>query len=215
LLEGCIFAQRKSKLPQIKKTLPNLSPKYIHQQTINLKDTVTLYDDALAHCRALFEQKTTDYGTAWRVLRLPSLTDQLYIKAQRIRTLEENGSSAVGEGIEPEFVGIVNYCIMALIQLNHPPQTETDWQISPNTALQYYDQQANYVRQLMLAKNTDYGDAWRYMRISSYTDLILMKLLRVKQIENNKGQTLVSEGIEANYADMMNYALFALIKLHQ
>lgn len=104
---------------------------------------------------------------------------------------------------------------MALIQLNYPPQTETDWQISPNTALQYYDQQANYVRQLMLAKNTDYGDAWRYMRISSYTDLILMKLLRVKQIENNKGQTLVSEGIEANYADMMNYALFALIKLHQ
>ena len=204
MLEGCIFARRKSNLPQIKKTLPNLSPKYIHQQTINLKDTVTLYDDALAHCRALFEQKTTDYGTAWRVLRLPSLTDQLYIKAQRIRTLEENGSSAVGEGIEPEFVGIVNYCIMALIQ-----------QISPNTALQYYDQQANYVRQLMLAKNTDYGDAWRYMRISSYTDLILMKLLRVKQIENNKGQTLVSEGIEANYADMMNYALFALIKLHQ
>lgn len=179
-----------------------------------MEDTISLYDAALEHCRALFAQKTTDYGTAWRILRLPSLTDQIYIKAQRIRTIEENGSSAVNEGIEPEFVGIVNYCLMALIQINKPIQTETDLQLQPNIALRYYNQQAAEVRQLMLAKNTDYGDAWRYMRVSSYTDLILMKLLRVKQIENNNGQTLVSEGIGANYADMMNYALFALIKLH-
>lgn len=181
-----------------------------------MSTTLQLYNQALLRCRKVFEQKTTDYGTAWRILRPSSLTDQIYIKAQRIRTLEENGASVVGEGIEPELVGIVNYCAMALVQLEHTPDIHQadHLHLPPATALHYYDEQTDVARQLMVAKNTDYGNAWRQMRLSSYTDLILMKLLRTKQIENNEGQTLVSEGVAANYTDMLNYALFGLIKIY-
>ena len=170
------------------------------------------YDAAIDRCRRLFEKKTRDYGTAWRVLRTPSLTDQIFIKAQRIRTLEETGTSKVGEGIEPEFVGIVNYCIMALIQLDLPEDAPQEWTQQRWWTCNKY---VTATRDLMLAKNHDYGEAWRDMRVGSFTDLILMKLLRVKQIEGNAGQTLVSEGIDANYQDMLNYAVFALIKIEE
>ena len=173
--------------------------------------TRSQYDSAISKCRKLFQQKTQDYGTAWRILRTTSLTDQIFIKAQRIRTLEETGESKVGEGIEPEFIGIVNYCIMALIQLEleEDAPLEVEWAFAESL----YDRKVAETRDLMLAKNHDYGEAWRDMRVSSFTDLILMKLLRVRQIEDNAGITLVSEGIDANYQDMINYAVFALIKL--
>lgn len=173
--------------------------------------TRTQYDAAIAKCKALFRKKTHDYGTAWRILRTTSLTDQIFIKAQRIRTLEENGESKVGEGIEPEFIGIVNYCIMALIQLELAENAPLE--LEELEAEKLYDRYVEETRDLMLAKNHDYGEAWRDMRVSSFTDLILMKLLRVRQIEDNSGKTLVSEGIDANYQDMVNYAVFALIKL--
>ena len=178
-----------------------------------LQHTREQYDAAIARCRSLFEKKTRDYGTAWRVLRTPSLTDQIFIKAQRIRTLEETGTSKVGEGIEPEFVGIVNYCIMALIQLDLPEGAPQE--MDPTEVVDLYDKYVTATRDLMLAKNHDYGEAWRDMRVGSFTDLILMKLLRVKQIEGNAGHTLVSEGIDANYQDMLNYAVFALIKIEE
>lgn len=162
-------------------------------------------------CRSLFLKKNKDYGTAWRILRPSSLTDQLFIKARRIRSLETNQERRVDEGVRPEYVGLVNYSIMALIQLelgeDEPLELETD------TVQRLYDQHHDATFELMKAKNHDYGEAWRDMRISSLTDLILMKLLRVKQIEDNDGQTLVSEGLAANYQDIINYAVFALIKL--
>jgi hypothetical protein len=169
------------------------------------------YSDVINVCRDIFIKKTTDYGTAWRILRPSSLTDQLFIKAQRIRTIQETGQNKVGERIEDEFVAIVNYCIMALIQLKETTLKEQE--LAPEQALNLYNKYAEEAFQLMSKKNHDYGEAWREMRVSSLTDLILMKILRVKQIEDNSGSTLISEGIDANYFDMLNYAVFALIHL--
>jgi hypothetical protein len=151
-----------------------------------------------------------DYGTAWRILRIPSMTDQIFIKAQRIRSIEEKGNAKVAEDARSEFIGIINYCAMALIQVELGPSDEP---LVSEAAEQLYKQSIQKAKELMLAKNHDYGEAWRQMRISSYTDLILMKIKRIKQIEDNKGLTLISEGVDANYLDIINYAIFALIKL--
>jgi hypothetical protein len=156
-------------------------------------------------------KKTYDYGTAWRILRPESITDQIFIKAQRIRTLEEKKVSKVGEDITGEYIGIVNYCVIAMMQLDSTPDTPLE--LDAELVNVQFDEKVTETKDLMFAKNHDYGEAWRDMRISSLTDLILMKILRVKQIEDNKGQTLASEGIKANYQDMLNYAVFALIKL--
>ena len=174
-------------------------------------DTTTEYNTVIQHCKDLFLKKTKDYGTAWRIMRLSSITDQLYIKAQRIRTLEIKKVSKVGEGIVDEYIGIVNYCVIALMQLELGEDGEEN--LDAVFVEQQYTEKVNDTRDLMFAKNHDYGEAWRDMRTSSMTDLILMKLHRVKQIEDNDGQTLVSEGLKANYQDMLNYAVFALIKL--
>ncbi len=176
-----------------------------------LSNTAVEYDQVIKICKGLFIKKTRDYGTAWRILRIESITDQIFIKAQRIRTLEEKKISKVDEDITGEYIGIVNYCVIALMLLDSGPETPTELPIEFVSAL--FDKKVNETRELMFAKNHDYGEAWRDMRISSITDLILMKLLRVKQIEDNKGQTLASEGVIANYQDMLNYAVFALIKL--
>jgi hypothetical protein len=176
-----------------------------------MSTTETEYRQVIQRCKDLFLKKNKDYGTAWRILRLPSITDQIFIKAQRIRTLQETGVSRVGEGIEPEFVGIINYCVMALIQMRLTDDSRTD--IPADELEQLYDGQVGQVMDLLFAKNHDYGEAWREMRVSSMTDIILMKLLRTKQIEDNRGATLVSEGVEANYMDIINYAVFCLIKL--
>lgn len=177
-----------------------------------MKHTTEQYRKVQSHCRKVFADKMRDYGTAWRVLRLPSLTDQIFIKAQRIRSIEENGSMAVDEGIIPEFTGIINYSLMALIQLSLGSDPNGTAQ-NPDEILEFYEKRFNEAMELMIMKNTDYGEAWRDMRVSSYTDIILMKLLRIKQIEDNQGKTLVSEGVDANYFDIINYAVFALIKL--
>lgn len=176
-----------------------------------LKDTNSQYQSIISDCREIFAKKTSDYGTAWRILRPSSLTDQIFIKANRIRTLQEEKVSKVGEGIEDEFIGIVNYSIMALIQLEKGYADQSD--MDAEEAISQYEEKAKEAFELMKNKNHDYGEAWRDMRVSSLCDLILMKLLRVKQIENNKGQTLISEGIDANYMDILNYAVFALILL--
>jgi hypothetical protein len=176
-----------------------------------LSNTAAEYDAVMRVCRDLFIKKTRDYGTAWRILRMESITDQIFIKAQRIRTLEEKKVSKVDEDITGEYIGIVNYCVMAMMQMDCGPDTPAE--LSVEQAGSMFDEKAHETRELMFAKNHDYGEAWRDMRISSLTDLILMKLLRVKQIEDNKGQTLASEGIKANYQDMLNYSVFALIKL--
>ncbi|MEX1192229.1 MAG: DUF1599 domain-containing protein [Brumimicrobium sp.] len=176
-----------------------------------MSKTVEQYTKVIAKCRGIFEKKTKDYGTAWRILRTSSLTDQIFIKAQRIRTIQETGENKVGENIEDEFVAIVNYCIMAIIQLEQ--NDKLNLEIEEKEALQLYDHYSNQALELMEKKNHDYGEAWRDMRVNSLTDLILMKLLRVKQIEDNKGKTLISEGIDANYYDMLNYAVFALIHI--
>ena len=176
-----------------------------------MSQTESQYRQVIQRCKELFLKKNQDYGTAWRILRLPSITDQIYIKAQRIRTLQETGITRVGEGIEPEFVGIINYCVMALIQMQLQENSTMD--IPANELETLYDQQMERVMNLLFAKNHDYGEAWREMRVSSMTDIILMKLLRTKQIEDNRGTTLVSEGVEANYMDMINYAVFCLIKM--
>lgn len=167
------------------------------------------FDSVIATCRQLFINKMKDYGSAWRILRLPSLTDQIFIKAQRIRSLQENEVRKIDEGEAGEFIGIINYSLMALIQLERGVADQPDLDVATATAL--YDEKVRITKELMEAKNHDYGEAWREMRISSLTDLILQKLLRVKQIEDNKGKTLVSEGIDANYQDMINYSVFALI----
>lgn len=167
------------------------------------------YDKVIAICRELYSNKMKDYGCAWRILRLPSLTDQIFIKAQRIRSLQQNEVRKVDEDETGEFIGIINYSIMALIQLELGVVEKPDLNIAKSTQL--YDEKVALTKQLMEDKNHDYGEAWREMRVSSLTDLILQKLLRVKQIEDNKGKTLVSEGIDANYQDMINYAVFALI----
>ncbi|MDX1653264.1 MAG: DUF1599 domain-containing protein [Brumimicrobium sp.] len=176
-----------------------------------MSKTVEQYTKVIAKCRSIFEKKTKDYGTAWRILRTSSLTDQIFIKAQRIRTIQETGENKVGEDISDEFIAIVNYCIMALIQLEKNDSLPMD--LSEKEAQKLFAYYADQALSLMEKKNHDYGEAWRDMRVSSLTDLILMKLLRVKQIENNSGKTLISEGIDANYYDMLNYAVFALIHL--
>ena len=166
----------------------------------------------MKECREVFVKKLHDYGAAWRILRIPSLTDQLYIKANRIRSLEMKGESKVGEGIRPEFIAIVNSSIIGLIQLEHGIAEKPD-DMTTEAAIAEYDRLAEDSLQLMLRKNHDYDEAWRGMRVSSYTDIILQKIFRTKQIEELGGATLISEGIDANYMDMMNYAVFGLIKL--
>ncbi|MBM1106282.1 DUF1599 domain-containing protein [Aurantibacter crassamenti] len=171
------------------------------------------YDAVIKTCRELFQKKMKDYGSAWRILRLPSLTDQIFIKAKRIRGLQENEVQKVDEGQQSEFIGIINYSLMALIQMELGVADDPD--LSTEQAVELYDKHTNATKELMQNKNHDYGEAWRDMRVSSLTDLIIQKLLRVKQIEDNKGKTLVSEGIDANYQDMVNYAIFALIHLEE
>ena len=183
--------------------------KFEYKYTPIMKNTSKEYDTVIANCRTLFINKMQDYGCAWRILRLPSLTDQIYIKAQRIRSLQENEVRKIDEDETGEFIGIINYSIMALIQLELGVADQPD--LSVEKATELYDTKIKQTKELMEDKNHDYGEAWREMRVSSLTDLILQKLLRVKQIEDNKGKTLVSEGIDANYQDMINYSVFALI----
>jgi hypothetical protein len=181
----------------------------LDKYTSIMKNTSQEYDNVIAICRSLFINKMKDYGSAWRILRLPSLTDQIFIKAQRIRSLQENEIRKVDEDETGEFIGIINYSIMALIQLELGVVDQPD--LDTEKATQLYDAKVALTKELMENKNHDYGEAWREMRVSSLTDLILQKLLRVKQIEDNKGKTIVSEGIDANYQDMINYSIFALI----
>ncbi len=169
------------------------------------------YDHVITVCQDIFTKKMKDYGISWRILRPSSMTDQIYIKAQRIRSIEQKGISKIDEGVRSEYIGIVNYCIMAIIQLEKGISESDD--LSEEETLNLYTSHFNEAKELMMAKNHDYDEAWRNMRMSSYTDLILMKLKRTKQIEDNLGKTLISEGIEANYLDMINYAVFALIKI--
>ncbi len=178
-----------------------------------MEKTITQYQAIISFCKELFTKKTRDYGTAWRILRPKSLTDQIFIKAQRIRTLEETGQNKVGEGIQDEFTGIINYAVMALIQMQSHDPSDTDWSVEK--AVMAYQKEVNTTLDLMMKKNHDYGEAWRDMRVSSFTDLILMKLLRIKQIEDNDGKTIVSEGIESGYKDILNYAVFALIQMEE
>ena len=176
-----------------------------------MQKTLRQYDNVTSKCKSLFEKKLHDYGSAWRILRLSSLTDQIFIKAQRIRGLQQNSVQMIDEGQTDEFIGIINYSIMALVQIEKGIAEAPD--LSPSESIEFYDFMMNKTRDLMMNKNHDYGEAWREMRVSSLTDLILQKLLRVKQIEDNEGSTLVSEGIDANYTDIINYAVFALIHL--
>lgn len=182
------------------------------QIQINLiNQTISEYKQVIEACKTVFEKKTKDYGTAWRILRLPSITDQIFIKAQRIRSIQEKGEQKVAEDISNEFVGMINYSVMALIQINLPKDAPMELpyeELEPK-----YDVAVQRNLELLTNKNHDYNEAWRDMRVSSITDIILMKLLRVKQIEDNEGHTLISEGVMANYQDIINYAVFALIKL--
>ena len=179
----------------------------------NQERTLEEFEAAIAKCREIFVKKLKDYGTSWRVMRPSSLTDQIFIKAKRIRSIEEKGNEnlRVKEGIVPEFIGIVNYCAIALIQL----KLGAGESIDPEEAVNLYDEEIKESTSLMLDKNHDYDEAWRSMRVSSFTDIILQKLLRTKEIESHGGKTLISEGVDANYRDMINYALFALIKLRE
>ena len=169
------------------------------------------FETIIKKCRNVFEAKMKDYGSAWRILRTPSLTDQIYIKASRIRNIDDKGVNKVDEGITPEFVGIINYSVMALIQLELGNKENLN--LSPEEALAFFDKYIYASKSLMEDKNHDYGEVWRNMRVSSLTDIILMKLLRIKQIEDHDGKTYVSEGLDANYMDIINYAIFALIKM--
>lgn len=173
--------------------------------------TESEYRNVIATCKGLFLQKTKDYGTAWRVMRLPSITDQIFIKAQRIRSIQEKGVQKVTDPVSDEFIGIINYCVIALIQLRMEGNSKTELSVTEIEPL--YNEVIQETFNLQKNKNHDYGEAWRDMRVASITDIILMKLLRVKQIEDNEGNTLVSEGVKANYQDMINYAVFALILL--
>ena len=177
------------------------------------EDTRGEMEQEVAGCRALYEKKTMDYGTSWRVLRLPSLTDQIYIKANRIRSLQESGENRVGDDIRGEFVAMVNYAVMALIQQELEAQGGAYLELPLDQALALYDKHITRILDLMMEKNHDYGEAWRQMRIASMVDLILMKLLRIKQIEDNDGRTQVSEGVEGGYMDIVNYSLFCLVRL--
>ena len=178
-----------------------------------MPNTSEQYDSIIAICKDIFTKKMKDYGSAWRILRSSSLTDQIFIKAKRIRSIEEKGMSKVDEGVFPEFVGIANYAIMALIQLEM--NGSEDLEIAIDDCLTKYGHYFKSAKSLMDNKNHDYDEAWRDMRISSLTDLILMKLLRIKQIEDNEGQTIISEGLDANYLDIINYAVFAMIRLEE
>ncbi|MBZ9632630.1 DUF1599 domain-containing protein [Salegentibacter sp. LM13S] len=178
-----------------------------------MQNTSKQYDAVVATCRSLFINKMKDYGSAWRILRLPSLTDQIFIKAQRIRKLQENDVRKVDEDEKSEFIGIINYSVMALIQLEKGVVAQPD--LGVEEAIELYDEKIAETKALMMNKNHDYGEAWRDMRVSSLTDLIIQKLLRVKQIEDNKGKTLVSEGIDANYQDMINYSIFAMVLINE
>lgn len=176
-----------------------------------MEQTNREFDEVISYCQSIFISKMRDYGASWRVLRPSSLTDQIYIKAQRIRSIQDKGVHKVNEGIKPEFAGIVNYSIMALIQLKEGWE---DTGLPDNEqALAWFKEQAGIAKSLMMDKNHDYGEAWRNMRISSLADIVLMKLMRIKQIEDNEGKTFVSEGVEANYLDIINYSVFALIKI--
>ena len=178
-----------------------------------MKNTSNQFKDIIAQCRDLYTKKLKDYGPAWRVLRLPSLTDQIFIKVSRIRTLQEATTRMVDEGEESEFIGIINYAIMALIQLELGFADQPD--LTDEEATAFYDKYATMAHDLMMKKNHDYGEAWRDMRVSSITDLIYQKVLRTKSIEDNKGKTIVSEGLDANYLDMINYSIFALILINE
>jgi hypothetical protein len=171
------------------------------------------FNRAIAQCREVFITKMNDYGTAWRILRTPSLTDQIYIKASRIRSIDQKGTKKINEGIKPEFIGIVNYSVMALVQLELGDEGELELNVDEATVL--YDKHIATASNLMFNKNHDYDEAWRNMRVSSFTDIILMKIKRIKQIEDKEGETLASEGVDANYRDIINYGLFALIKLYE
>jgi len=171
------------------------------------------YDQVISQCKDIYLKKVKDYGTSWRMLRPRSLTDQILIKAKRVRNIEEMGTHKIEEGIDDEFKGIINYCIIALIQIALHADENTD--LSYKQSKQLFEKQAEATKQLMLAKNHDYGEAWRDLRSTSFTDLILMKLMRLKQIEDNDGQTIISEGSDANYMDIINYAVFALIKMSE
>ena len=175
-------------------------------------DTTQQFDKVIEQCRTVFQSKLKDYGPSWHIMRPQSITDQIFIKANRIRNLEMKGVSKVNEGIKPEFIAIVNYGVIGLIQLALGA-SENATGMNTDQALALYDEYVAKTKELMVAKNHDYGEAWRHMRMSSYTDLILTKIYRTKQIEDNNGQTIISEGIDSNYMDMINYALFGLIKL--
>ena len=178
-----------------------------------ISKTNSQYREVITACKELFFKKTRDYGTAWRVLRLPSITDQIFIKAQRVRSIQEKGAQKVGDPIHDEFIGIINYCVIALIQIKLEKSEQME--LSQEEIMPMYNEMIEETVNLLDSKNHDYGEAWREMRVSSITDIILMKLMRVKQIENNEGRTVVSEGIKANYQDMINYAVFALILLDE
>lgn len=178
---------------------------------MSFEKTLSEYNEVVQACQDVFIKKTKDYGTSWRVMRPKSLTDQMYIKAKRIRTIEEAGSQQIEDSIASEFMALVNYGYMALIQLS--ADEDLHLELSPEATTQLYSTTADEVRKLMIAKNTDYGEAWRDMRISSFTDLIMTKLHRIKQIEDNQGTTLISEGVDGNYKDIINYSIFALIQM--
>ena len=179
-------------------------------ESMTISNTSFQYDRVMSACKDIFIKKMKDYGSAWRILRLSSITDQIFIKAQRIRSIEEKGMQKIEDGVEGEFIGIINYCVIALIQLELG--SESNMEMPVDDVLVHFEKQISEAKRLMEDKNHDYGEAWREMRTSSMTDLILMKLKRIKQIEDNEGATLISEGVEANYFDMINYAAFALIK---
>ena len=178
-----------------------------------INQTSQQYDQAIQKCKSIFINKSKDYGTSWRVMRLSSITDQVFIKAQRIRNIEEKGFQKIGDDIESEYMGIVNYCIMGLIQIELKDSKELNLPIEELTVL--YDKYAKSTKELMENKNHDYGEVWRDMRVSTFTDILLVRLMRIKQIEDNKGQTIMSEGIDANLQDMINYSLFALIRIDE
>lgn len=183
------------------------------QNITSLTPTSTQYDEIIGQCKDIFLKKNNDYGTAWRILRQTSITDQIYIKAKRIKSIEEKGTQKIDEDVTGDYIGLINYCIIALIQMELSSDEDTEIAIDKLTVL--FDDFAKRAKNLMEDKNHDYGEAWRDMRISTYTDLILMKLLRIKQIEDNMGQTLISEGVDANFFDILNYSIFALIRLKE
>ena len=177
----------------------------------NIENTGREFDDIIRTCKSVFLAKMRDYGSSWRVLRPSSLTDQIYIKANRIRSIDAKGTQKINEGIKPEYIGIINYSVIALIQIEFDPGK--DFEVEIEECERLYDKYISIAKELMLDKNHDYGEAWRNMRLSSLTDIILMKLKRIKQIEDNSGKTFVSEGVDSNYYDIINYSVFALIKI--